>query len=111
MAQSRRSFVQKVDFITSFGFGEGGDHRARLGITTAGPTLVITDLCIMRPDPQTKELHVTSLHPGVTREQISANTGWAVQFAEAVETTLPPTQEELATLRDLRERTEAAHRL
>src|SRR3712207_667072 len=56
MSQNRRSFVERVDFITSFGFGEGGDHRERLGITTAGPTLVVTELCIMRPDPQTKEL-------------------------------------------------------
>src|SRR4051794_6438229 len=55
MPQSRRSFLERVDFITSFGFGEGGDHRERLGIRTAGPTLVITDLCAMRPDPQTKE--------------------------------------------------------
>ncbi|MFL5732036.1 MAG: CoA-transferase subunit beta [Chloroflexia bacterium] len=109
MPQSRRSFLERVDFITSFGFGEGGDHRERLGIRTAGPTLVITDLCAMRPDPQTKELVVTSMHPGVTRKQIAANTGWEVRFAEALETTPPPTREELSTLRDLQERTERAH--
>src|SRR5690242_8035260 len=54
MPQTRRSFVKRVDFVTSFGFGEGGEHRRRLGIATAGPTLVITDLCVMRPDPTTK---------------------------------------------------------
>src|SRR6185436_9255568 len=53
MAQSRRTFVDRVDFITSFGFGDGGDHRQRLGIPTQGPTLIITDLCLMRPDPVT----------------------------------------------------------
>src|SRR5437660_6013683 len=73
MPQSRRSFVERVDFITSFGFGEGGDHRQQLGIRTAGPTLAITNLCIMRPDPETRELTVTSMHPGVTREQIVDN--------------------------------------
>src|SRR6476620_3463474 len=55
MTQSKRSFVNRVDFVTSFGFGEGGDHRQRLGIRTAGPTLVITDFCVMRPDAATKE--------------------------------------------------------
>src|SRR6266508_3431791 len=54
MPQTRRSFVERVDFITSFGHGEGGDHRERLGLSTQGPTLVVTDLCLMRPDPGTK---------------------------------------------------------
>jgi glutaconate CoA-transferase subunit B len=108
MAQSRRTFVEQVDFITSFGFGTGGDHRQRLGINTLGPTLVITDLCIMRPDPKTKELVVRSLHPGVTREQVTANTGWAVRFAETAETTAP-TDAELTVLRNLQERTARAH--
>jgi glutaconate CoA-transferase subunit B len=109
MPQNRRSFVERVDFITSFGFGNGGDERERLGISTAGPTLVITDLCIMRPDPQTKELVVTSMHPGITREQVAANTGWRIRFAETLETTLVLTSEELNTLRELQERTKRAH--
>jgi glutaconate CoA-transferase subunit B len=79
-----------------------------LGINTLGPTLVITDLCIMRPDPKTKELVVRSLHPGVTREQVTANTGWAVRFAETAETTAP-TDAELTVLRNLQERTARAH--
>src|SRR5947209_16115343 len=76
MAQSRRSFVERVDFVTSFGHGHGGDHRRQLGLRTQGPALVVTDLCIMRPDPETRELTVTSLHPRVTREQVQSNTGW-----------------------------------
>jgi len=109
MAQTKRSFVKRVDFITSFGFGEGGDHRSRLGIKTAGPTLVITDLCVMRPDPTTKELVVTALHPGVTREQVAANTGWPVRFADPLDETQPPSADELSTLRDLQRRTAEAH--
>lgn len=110
MPQSRRSFVERVDFITSFGFGEGGDHRERLGIRTVGPTLVVTDLCVMRPDPQTKELVVTTLHPGVSRERVESNTGWEVRYADHVGTTPRPTGRELTTLRELQERTERAHR-
>jgi glutaconate CoA-transferase subunit B len=109
MSQSRRSFIPKVDFITSFGYGEGGDHRRRLGITTAGPTLVVTDLCLMRPDSLTKELVVVSIHPGVTREQIVEATGWPIRFAADVASTPPPTDIELAALRDLELRTRLAH--
>lgn len=109
MAQSRRTFVEEVDFITSFGHGAGGDHRQRLGLRTAGPTLVITDLCIMRPDAASKELTVVSLHPGVTREQVAANTGWPVRFADTLSQTPPPSDHELTVLRDLQARTAKAH--
>ena len=109
MRQSRRSFVPKVDFVTSFGHGEGGDHRQRLGIRTAGPTLVATDLCVMRPDPQTKELTVASVHPGVSRDHIVEATGWPIRFADQVEQTPPPTATELERLRDLQARTARAH--
>ena len=109
MRQGRRSFVPKVDFITSFGHGDGGDHRQRLGIRTAGPSLVATDLCLMRPDPETKELTVVSIHPGVTREQIAEATGWPVRFAAQVEDTPAPTATELEVLRDLQARTARAH--
>jgi len=109
MPQTRRTFVDRVDFVTSFGFGTGGDERSRLGIRTAGPTQVVTDLCVMRPDSATKELTVVALHPGVTREQVRANTGWAVRFVDDLGETPAPTSEELATLRDLQRRTERAH--
>ena len=109
MAQTRRTFVEKVDFITSFGHGDGGDHRQRLGIRTQGPTLAITDLCTMRPDPETKELTVVTIHPGVTREQVQANTGWPLRFAATLDETPPPSARELAVLRDLQARTARAH--
>jgi glutaconate CoA-transferase subunit B len=102
-----RVFVTRVDFITSFGHGEGGDHRRRLGFATAGPTLIVTDLCVMRPDPETKEFAVTSIHPGVSREAIADRTGWSVRFADEVEETPPPAPDELAVLRDLQARSAA----
>ena len=109
MRQAPRSFVQKLDFVTSFGHGEGGDHRARMGIRTKGPTKLITDLAMFEPDSETKEMRVTSIHPGVTREQIEANTGWLVRFASDVGETAPPTEQELSTLRELHARTARAH--
>jgi glutaconate CoA-transferase subunit B len=109
MAQNRRAFVDKLDFITSLGHGTGGDHRARLGLKTQGPTRLLTDLCIFAPDPVTREMIVISIHKGVTREQIAANTGWEVRYAADAGVTPPPTREELQVLRELHERTRAAH--
>jgi glutaconate CoA-transferase subunit B len=110
MKQSLRGMVDKIDFFTSFGHGEGGDHRKRLGITTEGPVLLITDLAIWEPDPETKEFTVVSLHPGVTRDQVQETCAWAVKFADSVKETPPPTEEEINTLRDLKARTDAAHK-
>jgi glutaconate CoA-transferase subunit B len=109
MSHSKRAFVEKLDFVTSLGYGKGGDDRKKLGVTTDGPTKVITDLCVLEPDPATKELSVASLHPGVTREQVSAATGWKIKFAEKVAETPPPTEKELKVLRELHARTAAAH--
>lgn len=109
MKQSTRGMVETIDFFTSFGHGRGGDHRASLGITTKGPTLLVTDLAVWRPDPQTKEFTVVSMHPGVTRANVQETCGWRVSYAEEVEETPPPTALELATLRDLNERTARAH--
>lgn len=109
MSQSKRGFVEKLDFVTSLGHGEGGDHRERLGVKTKGPTKLITDLCIMEPDPKTREMTVVSIHPGVTREQIQENTGWSVKFADQVLETPAPTESELKVLRELNERTARAH--
>jgi glutaconate CoA-transferase subunit B len=109
MAQSKRTFVPKLDFVTSLGHGEGGDHRARLGVATRGPSKLLTDLAIFEPDPKTKEMVVTSIHPGMTREQIADNTGWSVRYADRVEETPPPSARELEVLRTLYARTARAH--
>ena len=74
-----------------------------------GPTNVITDLGILTPDPETKELTLTSLHPGVTVEQVVAATGWPLKVAPKLDTTAAPTAAELSVLRDLNERTARAH--
>jgi glutaconate CoA-transferase subunit B len=109
MSQSRRSFAEKLDFITSLGHGAGGDHRARLGVNTKGPTKLVTDLAVFEPDPDSKEMTVVSLHPGVTRAQIQENTGWPLRYAAALGETPPPAAQELEVLRDLNARTARAH--
>lgn len=109
MAQSKRAFVERVDFVTSLGHGEGGDHRARLGVKTRGPTRLMTDLCIFEPDALTKEMTVVSIHPGVTRAKIDDSTGWPVKYANSVIETPAPTAQELTVLRDLHARTRQAH--
>ena len=62
--QTTRAFVERVDFVTSVGHGSGPGERERLGLQGKGPTKVITDLGILEPDPETKELVLTHLHPG-----------------------------------------------
>ena len=96
----------KIDFFTSFGHGEGNDHRRSLNINTDGPTLLITDLAIWKPDPISKEFTVSSIHGGVTKEMVQDNCGWQVKFFENLEVTQPPTELELKTLRDLKKRTQ-----
>lgn len=109
MKQSLRAMVQGIDFFTSFGHGEGGESRSKLNLGTKGPTLLITDLAIWRPDAETKEFVVVSMHPGVTREQVERTCGWQARFASDLKETPPPTREEIEVLRDLVDRTERAH--
>ena len=109
MRHSRRAFVDRLAFVTTLGHGPTGQERRALGLTTEGPVLLVSDLCIMRPHPETKELQVTSLHPGVTRDRVVEQTGWPVAFAGTVVETPAPTSRELEVLRDLQARTAAAH--
>jgi glutaconate CoA-transferase subunit B len=109
LRQNPRAFVADPDFITSVGYLEGGDSRAELGMTGKGPTHIITDLGILEPDPETKEMTLVSLHPGITEEQAKAATGWPLKVAKMLRTTPPPTQAELDALRALQARTRAAN--
>lgn len=106
---SKKTLVDRLDFVTSVGFLTGGDARKRAGLTGNGPVAVITDLCILRPDRVTFELKVDSIHPGVDHGMIAANTGWPIQFDEKCGETGVPLAEELRVLRDLKARTAVAH--
>lgn len=102
LRHSARAFVERVDFVTSLGHGEGGDHRARLGLRGAGPQRVITDLGVLEPDPESKELTLTTVHPGVTVEQVREATGWDLRVAADVAVTEAPSDDELHVLRALK---------
>ncbi|MDT7660550.1 MAG: glutaconate CoA-transferase, subunit [Pseudonocardiales bacterium] len=103
MRHRLRAFVSGVDFITSLGHGSGPDDRKRLGLTGAGPLRVITDLGVLEPDPETRELTLTGLHPGITVEQVRAETGGPLAISsEPLVPTPAPTGRELEVLRSLR---------
>ena len=109
IAMSPRTFVERLGFVTSFGHGSGRGDREALGLSTKGPTRIMTDLCVLEPEPQTKEFVVVSLHPGITQEAARAACGWPLRFSQHLAETPPPTQEELRVLRELHARTKQAH--
>ena len=109
MSMSPRAFVERLPFVTSLGHGTGKGSREALGLATKGPTRVITDLCVLEPDAETRELSVVSLHPGVTREQVQAQCAWSLRWAAGLAQTAEPTAQELEVLRALHERTRLAH--
>ncbi|MEL7645274.1 MAG: CoA-transferase [Anaerolineaceae bacterium] len=94
-----RRFPARVDFHTSAGFLEGGGARSKLGVRGSGPQAVVTNLGILKPDPN-GELLLAALHPGCSFEQAQANTGWALKKAETLELTPAPAEEELRILRE-----------
>jgi glutaconate CoA-transferase subunit B len=109
LKHGKKAFVEKLDFITSAGFLDGGDARERAGMPGKGPAAVITDLGILEPDPVTRELTLVSLHPGVSIEKVQAETAWRLRVANDLKETPAPTADELAELRALHERTRQAH--
>lgn len=109
LKQSPRSFVTKLDFRSTAGFLGGGRERAMLGVGGSGPQCVITDLGLLKPDPESGELTLVARYANVAVEQIVAATGWPLRVAASVDVVPVPTLEELTVLRDLNERTRAAH--
>jgi glutaconate CoA-transferase subunit B len=99
--QSRRTFVDRLDFVTSVGFGNGPGARERLGLRGRGPVRVVTDLGVLEPDPATYELTMTGVHPGVTVEQARAATGWRLKVSRDLCEMPAPTAAELTALRTL----------
>ncbi len=102
LTQTPRTFVPQLDFRTTVGFGDGPGSRSTLGFGGAGVTAVVTDLGVLEPDPETCELTLTTLHPGVSAEAAREATGWELRVADDVRTGEPPTPAELDVLRSLR---------
>ena len=100
-AHNRRTLVEKLDFVTTVGHGDGPGSREALGLRGRGPTAVITDLGVLEPDPQTKQLRLTQLHEGVSAEQVREATGWDLAVADEPRITQAPSDQELEALREL----------
>ena len=98
---SPRTLVAELDFVTTVGHGDGPGARERLGFRGAGPTAVITDLGVLEPDPESRELTLVQTHPGVDAEQAREQTGWDLAVADDLRVTDAPSDEELAALREL----------
>lgn len=96
-----RRFVEKLDFITTPGYLTGPGAREAAGLPPdTGPYRVITDLAVLGYHPQTRRMHVLSLHPGVAAEQVRQATGFPLTFAEPCAVTPPPSEVELRILRE-----------
>ena len=98
---SARTFVDRLDFRTTVGYGDGPGDRRRLGFRGRGPTAVVTDLGVLEPDADRCELTLTQIHPGVELDQVREATGWDLRVADDLRHTPSPTDEELAALREL----------
>ncbi|MGC4112289.1 MAG: CoA-transferase [Nocardioides sp.] len=102
LRHSRRAFVERLDFVTTLGHGSGPSDRARHGLTTQGPRVVVTDLGILEPDPDTAELTLTGIHEGVGVDEVLAATGWPLRVHPELRVVPGPTPEELRALAELR---------
>ena len=100
MRLSRRTFVERIDFVTSPGYLSGGDARQALGLPGAGPQLVITDKALFDFDTPEHEMRLVALHPGVTLEAVRMEIGWPPRLAETIAETPAPTIEELRLVRE-----------
>ncbi len=99
MPQERHRFRERVDYITSPGFGEGAGWRERVGLSGGGPEAVITTLGVYRFDARTKEMILASYHPGQSVDSVRAATGWDLRVASDVSETPTPAPAELAIVR------------
>jgi glutaconate CoA-transferase subunit B len=101
LKQSKRSFVEKLDFVTTVGYGNGGNDISQLGFTGKGPIAIITDLGILEPDPVSKEFILTQIHSGISIDKVKESTGWPLRVAGNVQITQEPNTDEINALRVL----------
>jgi len=109
MKQSPRSFVERLDFVTSVGHLGGSGERTRRGFPGRGPQAVITDFGVLRPHPQSEELELVAVYSGVMPEAACAACGWPLAVATDLAVLPPPEPADLRLLRELHARTDEAH--
>lgn len=96
----KRTFVEKVDFITSVGYLDGGDSRAKAGLQIGGPWKIITDKCIFNFNNELKEMQLESIHPGVTLDEVLDLLNFRPVIPDTVAETAPPTEEDVRLIRE-----------
>jgi glutaconate CoA-transferase subunit B len=101
LRQSRRTFADRLDFVTTVGFGISAASRQELGLPGGGPRLVITDLGVLRPDPRTRELVLAGIYPGVSITEVRDSTGWELDVSPDLSELATPSDAELTALRKL----------
>lgn len=99
MPHERKRLREHVDYVTSPGYGEGGDWRERTGLLRGGPAAIITTLGVFRFDASTREAYLASYHPGASVDECRRETGWELRVARDVRETPAPTALELAVIR------------
>lgn len=99
-SHDKRVFVPKCDFVSAYGFGSGGDDaRRRLGLPGEGPRYVVTPLCVMDFEPDSRRMRLKSVHPGVEVADVVAKTGFELVIPREVPRTDLPTDTEIRILR------------
>jgi glutaconate CoA-transferase subunit B len=95
-----RSFVEELDFVSGVGYLSGGDSRREIGLPEGGgPCLVVSPLAVMDFEDKTKRMRVKSLHPGISMEEVTQNTGFELVLPETISETPCPKEEEIRVLR------------
>ena len=97
MNHERHRLTDRVDYITSPGYLDGGSARQAAGLD-GGPSVVVTDRAILRPHGPDRELHLATVHPGHSIEEVCEHTGWPLKQMPEVGETPPPSEAELAAL-------------
>ena len=99
LEHAKHRLPERVSYITSPGNGDGGNWRARVGLPRGGPSACITTKCVLRFG-EDGEAYLATLHPGVSLDDVVANTGWKLKSAAVVKETAMPTPAELAAIRE-----------
>ena len=99
LEHSRERLPERVSYLSSPGFGDGGDWRQRMGLPRGGPAAVITTKAVLR-FADDGEAYVSSIHPGIELDEVLSNTGWKLRTAEHVSQTSEPSAAELKAIRE-----------
>jgi glutaconate CoA-transferase subunit B len=100
-SHEKRRFMEKVDYLTSPAYMGGSNERDKWPFRGKGPSVVVTTLGVLRPDPETKEFYLDAYYPFTSVEEIKQNTGWELKIKPDIEPVPEPTEEELSNLRSV----------